>query len=107
MTPLIRQRKQDEQTLLRLFRCMSIDQQEEVLGNAAAVASRSVSLDPWLPRNAREAKASTREECGTDDLSSRLKLCMPPDDMWDYLDDWFHNAIESAWPEGIGNANGT
>ena len=96
------ERDRDEQLLLRLFRWLHDCERSEVMQYAAEVLAKRVSLDPHLGRYSEPAAKTLANEL-EEDFHSRLRRTMPPQEPWDYLDDWIDHTVAYAWGDETGN----
>lgn len=92
------QLKRDEQFLLRMFRLLRDSERGDLLKHVGETLAARVSLDAHARLDFDHPSVLRTEEL-EEGLDARLRRSMPPQEPWDYLDDWIVQTLSYAWAD--------
>lgn len=88
----------DENRLLRLFRCLETDERHKILLQISELLIGRYPLSDY--RFFENPEQEKREEL-REDVGERLLQVKPSMEPWDYLDEYIYPTLEAAWGEEI------
>lgn len=92
----------DEQRLIELFRLMSDTERHDLLVKLSMQTLIELSkVAIGTAANPIAAPTEQDESDPTEFTDESLSFLQPPQEPWDFLDEWMGAALAYAWPEGV------